>query len=190
MADSFIQVPPDSTGRKLDTSGITVGANSVERERMNIADPTLDVGLAKVTNTTPGGSDYGLVARIAGTVTTSTSLTSPTLYTEITQVTKANIKASAGVVKSIFISNANAALRYFQLHNKATAPAGADVPLISVPIGAGTATNPQEMVLGTDFFNDAGVSFSTGIGWAISTTYATFTDSATASDHVALVNYT
>lgn len=185
MADSVIVVPPDSNGKSLDTSQLTVGLNTVQRERMNISDPTLDVGLAKVTNTTAGASDYGLVVRVAGAVGSS-----PTLYTELTQVTKASIKVTAGVVKSIYISNANAALRYFQLHNKATAPVATDVPLISVPIGAGTATNPSAMELGTDFFSDAGISFSTGIGWAISTTYATFTDSATASEHVALVNYT
>lgn len=37
MSDSFIQVPPDSTGKKLDTEQLTVGANTVERERMQIA---------------------------------------------------------------------------------------------------------------------------------------------------------
>lgn len=185
MADGFIILPPDSTGKALDTSNLTVSAVSVHRERLNIADPTLDVGLAKVTNAAAGASDYGLVVRVAGATGSS-----PTLYTELTQVTKANIKGSAGVVKSIYISNINAAVRYFQLHNKATVPLATEVPLISVPIGAGTANNPQAMVLGTDFFNDAGVSFSTGIGWAISTTYGTFTDSATASDHIAVVNYT
>lgn len=63
MADQFIQVPPQSTGLKLDTSELTVGANTVERERINISDPTTDVGLARVENSTPGASDYGLVTR-------------------------------------------------------------------------------------------------------------------------------
>jgi hypothetical protein len=115
--------------------------------------------------------------------------TAPSTYTEITQVTKANIKASAGNVVSIYISNINATLRYFQLHNKATPPAGGDVPVLSLPVGGGTPAFPIFFALGTDFFTDKGMSFAAGIGWAISTTYGTFTDSATASDHIAIVNY-
>lgn len=114
---------------------------------------------------------------------------SPSRYTELTQVTKANIKASTGNVVSIFCSNINAAVRYFQIHNKATAPVATDVPAYSFPIAAGSSTVPTILKLGTEFFTDAGVNFSAGIGWAISTTYATFTDSATNTEHVAVVNY-
>lgn len=114
---------------------------------------------------------------------------SPSLYSELTQVTKANIKASAGNVLSFYISNVNAAVRYFQLHNKASAPAGTDVPIYSFPIPAGTSTAPSVLQLGPSFWTVAGKYFSTGIGWAISTTYATFTDSATNTEHVALVHY-
>lgn len=34
MADSYIQLPPDSTGKKLDSEQLTVGANTVERQRV------------------------------------------------------------------------------------------------------------------------------------------------------------
>jgi hypothetical protein len=34
MADGLVQVPADSTGKKIDTSELTVGANTVERQRM------------------------------------------------------------------------------------------------------------------------------------------------------------
>ena len=111
------------------------------------------------------------------------------LYTELTQVTKALVKGSAGNVFSILISNANATIRYFQLHNKATAPAATDVPIYSIPIPAGTANAPGIVILDDAFFTRGGYYFSTGIGWAISTTYATFTDSATASEHIALIHY-
>lgn len=37
MADSIIQLSPDSTGKKVDTEELTVGLNSVHRERMQIA---------------------------------------------------------------------------------------------------------------------------------------------------------
>ncbi len=114
---------------------------------------------------------------------------SPSTYAPMTQVTKANIKNSTGNVLAFFISNINAAVRYFQLHNKATAPAGTDVPIFSFPVGAGTSTNPIILEMGSEFFTQAGKNFTTGIGWAISTTYATFTDSATAAEHVVSVMY-
>ena len=67
MADNKIILPDDSanTGPKLDTSSLTVGANTVHRERMNIADPTTDVALAAVTSSAPT-TEYGLVTRAAG----------------------------------------------------------------------------------------------------------------------------
>lgn len=119
----------------------------------------------------------------------SGSTYSPSLYAPMTQVTKNNIKSSAGNVKSIYITNANAAVRYFQLHNKATSPAGTDVPYISLPIPAGTANNPGVLSLGSEFFTIGGRYHSTGIGWAVSTTLTTFTDSATNTEHIVVVNY-
>lgn len=113
---------------------------------------------------------------------------SPSLYSEITQVTSANIKATTGNVLAIYCTNVNAAVRYFQLHNKATAPAAAEVPIYSFPIPAGSATVPSVLILGHEFWTMAGKNFATGIGWAISTTYGTFT-AATASEHIAYVHY-
>lgn len=142
------------------------------------------VNIAQVNGNTVSTSGNG-VQQIA-----TTGGTQQSLYTEIAgQVTKANIKATPGSVFSAFISNANAAVRFFQLHNKASAPAAADVPLMSFPIPAGSANAPTCIAFGTDFFTDRGMAFGTGIGWAISTTYGTFTDAATATDHVAEVHF-
>jgi hypothetical protein len=47
MSDSFIQLPVDSTGKKVDTELLTVSAQSVHRERMQIAGAA-DVDLAPV----------------------------------------------------------------------------------------------------------------------------------------------
>jgi len=76
VADQFIQVPPQSTGLKIDCTELTVGANTVERERQNIGDPTDAVGLAKVLNAAPT-TEYGLVTRNipSGTQTISGSVT-------------------------------------------------------------------------------------------------------------------
>lgn len=111
----------------------------------------------------------------------------PSLYTNFAAATKANIKNAAGTVVAATITNANAAVRYFQIHNKASAPAGTDVPIFSFPVPAGTAAAPGSLILTADLFND--YFLATGVGWAISTTVATFTDSATAGDHVTHVEY-
>lgn len=130
-----------------------------------------------------------LVAGTSGGLKTEPSLGQPSLATDFGTVTKANAKASAGTVRSVAASNANASVRYLQLHNKATAPAATDVPLYSIVLPAGSASQPTLIVLGDDFFTAAGKAFGTGIGWAISTTRATFTDAATASDHAIHLHY-
>jgi hypothetical protein len=49
MTDGIVQVAVDSTGKKIDTSEITVGANTVERQRVVIGDPTLATQLLDIT---------------------------------------------------------------------------------------------------------------------------------------------
>lgn len=63
MADSNIQVPADSTGKKVDTSQITVAGQSVERQRIVIASDTISDGVALVLGSTPAFTDKGLVVR-------------------------------------------------------------------------------------------------------------------------------
>lgn len=92
------------------------------------------------------------------------------------------VKASAGYLKSIIVTNINAAIRYVQVHNKATAPANPDVPIWSIPIAAGTATAPAILILGLDVFGQGGLSCATGVAVGVSTTAATFT-AATTTDH-------
>lgn len=118
----------------------------------------------------------------------ASAVIAPSTYKDAGTVTKANIKASAGNVFSFYITNENAAVRYFQLHNKATAPAAAETAQLYFPIPAGTAAAPTVLIIGVDFFAPS-ERFATGIGWAISTTATTFTDSATASEHDVTVRY-
>ncbi|MEX8520060.1 MAG: hypothetical protein AB3X44_16240 [Leptothrix sp. (in: b-proteobacteria)] len=63
MADGFVQVAPDSTGKKIDQSELTVGANTVERQRISISGHTVAAALADVLNTVLAGTEYGLVTR-------------------------------------------------------------------------------------------------------------------------------
>lgn len=89
---------------------------------------------------------------------------------------------------SAYATNANAAVRYLQLYNKVTTPAGADRPLYSFPVPAGSATAPGEIIIDRTFFLDYPVKFSTGLIWAVSTTNTTYT-AATASDHNVMLHY-
>lgn len=75
MTDSYVQVPADSTGKKLDTEQLTVGANTVERERMQIAGVSA-LQIASVLNAAPS-TEYGVVVRNipSGTQTVSGTVT-------------------------------------------------------------------------------------------------------------------
>ena len=107
------------------------------------------------------------------------------IYMDGGTVTKAVAKASAGNVFAARVTNANAALRYFQIHNKATAPAGTDVPVLSLPIPVSGGI----MTIGSEFLSGDERACSLGVSWAISTTHATFTDSATANEHTVTLKY-
>lgn len=128
----------------------------------------------------------GVIGMIFKPVNDSTY--APLTYKNAGSVTKANVKSSVGNIYSIRITNANSAIRYFQLHNKATAPAAADTAQQYFLIPGGTATQPAVVELGIEWFAPSEY-FTTGIGWAISTTATTFTDSATSTDHFIIVRY-
>lgn len=64
MSDGFVQHSPDSSGKKIDTSELTVNSNTVERQRVVIASDSTDVGLVPVKNSQPVSTDYALVTRV------------------------------------------------------------------------------------------------------------------------------
>ena len=49
MANNFVQVAPNSTGLKVDTTELVVGANTVERQNVCLADPSTAANVANVT---------------------------------------------------------------------------------------------------------------------------------------------
>lgn len=76
MADAFIQLPAQSTGLKVDTTELVVGANTVERERINIADPTSATQIATVTAANALKVDNSAVTQpVSGTVTANIGTT-------------------------------------------------------------------------------------------------------------------
>ena len=103
-------------------------------------------------------------------------------------VTKALITPLPGEVFAFRVTNANAAVRYFQLHNKVTAPVATDVSQQFHLLPAGSAAAPTVMLIGSNDLADE-EAFTLGIGWAISTTALAFTDAATAADHTVNVRW-
>src|SRR6266403_3247181 len=58
-----IQVPPDSTGKKVDAVSMDVGADTVYRQRIVIADNTGTATFAMLLSAAPAATDVGLVVR-------------------------------------------------------------------------------------------------------------------------------
>lgn len=173
---------------------------SVRRDSLNAASPSSGAGDYQqistdlegvvwtrpqgVFNTTPpaltNGQRVDLQTDAAGNLRTTQEVT--TFFQDLGTDVDISVKTTAGRFKSVRVTNANAAVRYFQLHNKATAPTGGDTPVLSILISAGTATDPGVLELGKNFFLDNGFVLSTGIAVGISTTATTYT-AATTTDH-------
>lgn len=91
----------------------------------------------------------------------------------------ASAMAASGVIKNaageLFIcygfSTYTTAKGYFQIFNKASAPAGADVPVESIPVGVATTLQDSAFALGPLPAKD----YSLGISWGFSSTPATYT---------------
>lgn len=110
-------------------------------------------------------------------------------YQDAGSVTKANVKSGSSRARAIIVTNANAAARYFQLHNKATAPVATETSDLYFLVPAGTAAVPGRIEIGESFFGSPGRVYPTGLGWAVSTTASAFTDAATAADHTVTILY-
>ena len=63
MSSGNVQIAPDSTGKKIDTSELLVGTNVVQRQRIVISDDSSADALAKVSAADPVSSSPGLVTR-------------------------------------------------------------------------------------------------------------------------------
>lgn len=117
----------------------------------------------------------------AASVASSTG--APTRFADLGSNATANVKATPGNVFGLYCNNGNVSDRYLHLHNTATTPSAAAVPLYTFRVPAG-----GDIVIGTDFFTQTGAYFSVGIAFAFSTTKNTYT-AGTASDQSTLVHY-
>jgi hypothetical protein len=93
MADGTITVT-EGSGKILDTTQLTVGSNTVQRERISLAGNTAS-GVADVKNVPPLTTDYGLLSRIID------PYTSPKLSSSSSSVAS----AAAGTFDSAQISS-------------------------------------------------------------------------------------
>src|ERR1700682_3543328 len=98
MADGVVVVAPDSTGKKIDNSEIAVGANTVERQRINIADPTSATAIATVTAANALKIDGSAVTQpVSGTFWQATQPVSGTFWQATQPVSiAAGVTANAG----------------------------------------------------------------------------------------------
>jgi hypothetical protein len=65
VASSIVQVAPDSTGKKIATDQLVDGANTVEIQRVVLADDTTILARTRIKNSSAVPSDYGPVVHVA-----------------------------------------------------------------------------------------------------------------------------
>ena len=87
MADNYVQLQPDSTGKKMRTQDRTVNAQSVHEQYTIICDETTG-SAAKVTNAVPGSTDYGQVVRVV-----QPARTQRTIYVQATAANSVTTEA-------------------------------------------------------------------------------------------------
>lgn len=151
--------------------------------------------IGSITNTTFAATQSGAwnINNISGTVSlpTGASISNrqiPAFALSAINLGAANagvLKASAGAVYSLKVTNKNAAVRYFQIVNKATTPTNADalliVDVVAIPANA-------TVIIDSTYFGAMGLLCSTGVAWAFSSTDTTVT-LATASDVISTVGW-
>lgn len=107
MADSFVRIPPDDTGKRLDAEQLTVNALEVHRERHQIAGAT-DVEILALRDTDPASTDFGIVVRPAPPVSPRTDfVTSSSLAPDASVDLDATAISSATVGKLFQLSVAS-----------------------------------------------------------------------------------
>ena len=100
MANSFVQVPADSTGKKVDAASLDVGVDSVQRQRIILADNTGTSTYATILSSGPAGTEGGLVVR---NIPSGTQTISGTI-----DAISAPVVLAAGAANIGFINNISA----------------------------------------------------------------------------------
>jgi hypothetical protein len=158
LADQIVTLVTDAanTGKKVDTSEITVGANTVQRQRLVISDDAASAGLVKVSNSSTGLTDYALNVNLS-----PISPVTPGKFRDLG--TQQNVKSSAGVLYGLQIINTQNVACFVQVFNAAGAVTlGTEDPIMEFKV------NGSENIMAP--IAAKGISFSTGIRIASTTT--------------------
>jgi len=107
---------------------------------------------------------------ISSSPVTSTTSAEPYAHYQNNSFQSAVVKASEGHVYSLMVTNTTAGDLYLQLHNATATLSGGETAFVKTLVPGLSA-----VVLGTDFFGEAGAELDTGIVVAASSTAATFT---------------
>ena len=104
MSDQVVQLAQDGTGKKVDVSELTVGANPVERQRINIADPTNATSIAavKAASTAAVASDPALVVAVSPNNTIPVTVGRTVTYTD-----RSGTITTGGTAQSLMSSNSS-----------------------------------------------------------------------------------
>jgi hypothetical protein len=169
MADDIVQLVDDSTntGEKVDVSKLTVGANTVNRQRVNLADPSAAASImaVKAASTAAALTDPAAVVALS-----PNSPVTKAKFRSLSHVQQ-SIKASAGVLFGVQIVNNQGAACYVQIFDAAAGVTlGTDEPVMEFLVPANTQVNVP--------LPAQGVAFGTGIRVASTTTEMGSTGSA------------
>lgn len=110
-------------------------------------------------------------------------------YKDLGVLTHRLVRGNPCYVTRFVVTNANAAVRYFNIHDIDVIPVATNIPSgqgMSFPVPAGTANNPG--VLSVELGETH--QLVNGLAWSLSTAVNVFTNSATASEHSVHMWYT
>jgi hypothetical protein len=131
-----------------------------------------DIGIPRMT--------LNRVLRIAETPTTLGGLT-PHQKISAATTNATSLKASAGQLYWLYVSNVNAAARYIKFYDKATAPTvGTDTPVLTILVPGNAAGAGGTVPI------PSGIAFGTGIAYAITTGVAVADTGAVAANEIVL----
>lgn len=165
MADSFVQVADDGTGKKLQTVKATIGSDEVHAEAVFLVDPSDQSPITELPVDASGHAvpvtDNSGSLTVDGTVATNelpdtSSTYAPTNVTSSALEASHVIKGSPGVLFNVNGYNSKSSGQYIQLHNATSLPADTAVPVIIVRVAA-------QQNFSIDFGGKFGRYFSTGI---------------------------
>ncbi len=162
-----VHVP--ATSKAQDSTGLAVGSYGLQTASQMYA-----VGSASVAAPLRCDDSQQLIITAAD----PSLLTAPagaTMYSGGGAIAAA-VKAAAGRLFAVHarVSHATAGGAWFQLFNKATAPAAADVPVWQCWVPVNTAAD-LSVIAGREHFGPAGLVLATGLAYGISTTVNVYT---------------